>query len=424
MSPLTVTSAQDESSMPALPVPFPFVALVGQDLLQQALLLVAVDAGLGGILIAGPRGTAKSTSARALAALLAPAPFVTLPLGASEAQLIGSLDLGVALSEGTARFAPGLLAKAHGGVLYVDEVNLLPDALADALLDAAASGINVVERDGVSHRHAARFMLIGTMNEEEGELRPQLSDRFGLSVVLENYADVALREAIVRSRLAFDLDPDAFVASCASDTASLRVQIETARKQLPSLSFTDAVHRRVSEWCLAAAVDGVRADLVMLKAARAQAALDGVTAISVSHVDRVAPLVLAHRRHAGARPMPGNSAPTSGPRDTDQSPPSGGVSGEVDGASQSHGSRHKGDDPSYGSGVGGLSDNVPTGKAANDIASSSGNPFDKGAADNASGGASSSAPAGDPTVDWGYLAPEAASITSVKPLRPYDAKKA
>ncbi|WP_347558995.1 AAA family ATPase [Robbsia sp. KACC 23696] len=393
MSSTTASALSENTPLPALPQPFPFVALVGQDALQQALLLVAVDAGLGGVLIAGPRGTAKSTSARALAALLAPAPFVTLPLGASEAQLIGSLDLDAVLRDGTARFAPGMLAKAHGGVLYVDEVNLLPDALADALLDAAASGINVVERDGVSHRHAARFMLIGTMNEEEGELRPQLSDRFGLSVVLENYRDVALREAIVRSRLAFDLDPEAFVASHAASTLALRQKIEAARLRLSALAFSDAVHRRVSEWCLAAAVDGVRADLVMLKAARAQAALDGAESISVAHVDRVAPLVLSHRRQAGASPSPSGGEQASMP--TEQS--------SAKGQDSNQPARNGVDAPS-----------------AAETRKGHGEMMSRGQAD----GRASAAPDGDPSKDWGYLAPAQTAVPHVKHVRPYDAKKA
>ena len=192
---------------------FPFTALVAQEQLQRALLLAAIDPAIGGVLIAGPRGTAKSTAARALAALLPGAPFVTLPLAASLEQLVGTLNLQDALQNGQVSLQPGLLARAHGGVLYVDEVNLLPDALVDALLDAAASGVNTVERDGISERHAARFVLVGTMNPEEGELRPQLLDRFGLALTLANPQDAATRSAIVRARLAFEANPEALLAA-------------------------------------------------------------------------------------------------------------------------------------------------------------------------------------------------------------------
>jgi MoxR-like ATPase len=212
-----------------MPLPFPFAAISGQPLLRQALLLAAVDPGLGGVLIEGPRGTAKTTAARALAELLPGAPFVTLPLGASLESLVGTLDLGQALAGHELRFAPGLLARAHGGVLYVDEINLLPDALIDSLLDAAASGVNVVERDGISHRHAARFVLVGTMNPEEGTLRPQLLDRFGLCVQLRNIENAAERQAIVRARLAFDADPQGFRAKHAQEEAALAATLVRAK---------------------------------------------------------------------------------------------------------------------------------------------------------------------------------------------------
>ncbi|ASW00789.1 ATP-binding protein [Paraburkholderia aromaticivorans] len=277
---------------------FPFAALIGQAPLQQALLLAAIDPALGGVLITGPRGTAKSTAARALAELLPQGQLVNLPLGASEDRLIGTLDIETVLRDGSVRFSPGLLAKAHRGVLYVDEVNLLPDALVDALLDAAASGVNTVERDGVSHSHDASFVLIGTMNPEEGELRPQLIDRFGLMVELQNCFEPRVRQAIVKARLAFDLDAQGFRAAYAQQQAAYVQRIGAARAMLAQLAFDDAVHAHVSRLCIDAAVDGLRADLVMLRAARALAAFEQAAAVTVEHVDRVAQAVLLHRRHA------------------------------------------------------------------------------------------------------------------------------
>ncbi|MHB9833786.1 ATP-binding protein [Paraburkholderia terrae] len=275
---------------------FPFSALIGQAPLQQALLLAAVDPGIGGVLVSGPRGTAKSTAARALAELLPEGQFVTLPLGASEDRLIGTLDIESALRDASVRFSPGLLAKAHRGVLYVDEVNLLPDGLVDALLDAAASGVNTVERDGVSHTHDASFVLIGTMNPEEGELRPQLTDRFGLIVELENCYEPQTRQAIVKARLAFDLDPRGFRAGYEAQQDAHAARLRDARAALARLSFDDAVLAHVSTLCIAAGVDGMRADLVMLRAARALAAFEQADAVTVAHVDSVAESVLLHRR--------------------------------------------------------------------------------------------------------------------------------
>ena len=298
---------------------FPFAALVAQDALQQALLLAAVDPALGGVLISGPRGTAKSTTARALAELLPQGQFVTLPLGASEEQLIGSLDIQAALREGDVRFSPGLLAKAHEGVLYVDEVNLLPNQLVDQLLDVAASGVNVIERDGISHRHEARFVLIGTMNPEEGELRPQLLDRFGLAVELQNCFDAEKRREIVKARLAFDTNPDAFRSQFAGQQEALALKLRQARALLPTLELDDAVHARVSELCIGAHVDGLRADLVMLRAARALAAFEEASAVKVEHVERVAESVLLHRRKEGSAPSEQSAAqPRPQKKDNDE----------------------------------------------------------------------------------------------------------
>ena len=295
---------------PATRATFPFSALVGQPLLQRALLLAAIDPGIGGVLISGPRGTAKSTAARALAALVPPtpaklpAPFVTLPLSATVEQLVGTLNVEDVLRDARLRLAPGLLARAHHGVLYVDEVNLLPDALVDALLDVAASGVNTVERDGISRQHAARFVLIGTMNPEEGELRPQLLDRFGLSVSLANPTDAALRTAIVRARLGFDENPHGLVEQHAGEQARLVDAVATARAALPRLAWSDAVLHHAAACALAAGVDGMRADLVMLRAARALAAFESRDEVTTLDVDAVAELALAHRRGDKAHALP------------------------------------------------------------------------------------------------------------------------
>ncbi|MBL8265252.1 ATP-binding protein [Steroidobacter sp.] len=300
---------------------FPFAALVGQPRLQLALTLIAIDPRIGGLLIDGPRGTAKSTSARALAELLPSGAFVTLPLGATEEMLIGSLSVDTALQSGKVTFAPGLLAKAHGGVLYVDEVNLLPDVLVDQLLDVAASGVNFIERDGVSHRHAAGFALIGTMNADEGELRPQLQDRFGLALSLSDCTDPATRVDIVKSRLAFDRDPEEFRNRFAGSQAWLRADIAQARAALPGIVIDDVCIAAVSELCVAAGVEGLRADLVIVRAACAFAARNGDTRVTMEHVSEVAPLALHHRaRETTSRESPPTQGPSK-PREAPRSQP-------------------------------------------------------------------------------------------------------
>src|SRR3954453_19266418 len=209
---------------------FPFTAVVGHDDAKRALLLAAIDPAIGGVLLRGQKGAAKTTLARGLAALLpGDAPFVDLPLGATEDRLIGTLDLGAVLTGDGRRFEPGLLAAAHGGVLYVDEVNLLADHLVDVLLDVAVSGVNRVEREGISHEHPARFVLVGSMNPEEGELRPQLLDRFGLAVDIAASLDPEERARAVERRLAFDADPPAFVATYRDAETRLRAELVTAR---------------------------------------------------------------------------------------------------------------------------------------------------------------------------------------------------
>lgn len=275
---------------------YPLAAIVAAEPLKLALCLTAIDPQIGGVLIEGPRGMAKSTVARGLADLLGSGTFVTLPLGASEDRLVGTLDLDAALGQGRVKFSPGVLAKADGGVLYVDEVNLLADPLVDLLLDVAASGRNRIERDGISHEHAARFVLIGTMNPEEGELRPQLLDRFGLNVLLEGLPQPALRGEIVRRRLAFDGDPHGFCEQWAQAQTALRERCAAARQALAQIPLDDEALDEINRRCYAAAVDGLRADLVWLRAARAHAAWRGAVGITGVDIDAVEEFALRHRR--------------------------------------------------------------------------------------------------------------------------------
>ncbi|MEU1556681.1 putative cobaltochelatase [Streptomyces scabiei] len=317
---------------------FPFTAVVGQGDLQLALLLNAIAPRIGGVLVRGEKGTAKSTAVRALAALLPPVEVVVgcrfscdpvepdpacpdgphepafetrpsrmveLPVGASEDRLVGALDIERALSEGVKAFEPGLLADAHRGILYVDEVNLLHDHLVDLLLDAAAMGSSYVEREGVSVRHAARFLLVGTMNPEEGELRPQLLDRFGLTVEVAASREPDQRVEVVRRRLAYDDDPAGFAARWAAEETEVRQQVVAARELLPSVVLGDGVLRQIAATCAAFEVDGMRADIVMARTATALAAWAGRTEVLAEDVRQAALLALPHRRRRNPFDAPG-----------------------------------------------------------------------------------------------------------------------
>ncbi|MEK2473070.1 putative cobaltochelatase [Streptomyces noursei] len=318
---------------------YPFTAVVGMDDLRLALLLNAVSPAVGGVLVRGEKGTAKSTAVRALADLMPevpvvagcrfscdplspdpqcpdgrhdagpaesrPARMVELPVGASEDRLVGALDIERALAEGVKAFEPGLLAAAHRGILYVDEVNLLHDHLVDVLLDAAAMGASYVEREGVSVRHAARFLLVGTMNPEEGELRPQLLDRFGLTVEVAASRDPEQRVAVVRRRLAYDDDPAGFAARWADEERQLRERIALARELLPQVRLGDAALRQIAATCAAFEVDGMRADIVMARTATALAAWDGRTEVLPEDVRQAALLALPHRRRRNPFDAPG-----------------------------------------------------------------------------------------------------------------------
>src|SRR5580693_7175505 len=324
---------------------FPFSAVVAMDDMRLALILNAISPAIGGVLVRGEKGTAKSTAVRALTAVLPPvevvagcrfscspeAPdpqcpdgphpagphlanpaaqarptrLVELPVGATEDRLTGSLDVGRALTEGVTSFQPGLLAAAHRGVLYVDEVNLLHDHLVDLLLDAAALGTSYVERDGVSVRHAARFLLVGTMNPEEGELRPQLLDRFGLTVEAVAPRDPATRAEVVRRRMDFDAAPAAFTARFAADEAALAVSIAAAQARLPRVVLTDEELERIAGVCASFDVDGLRADIVIARTAAAHAAWHGRDAVNREDIRVAALLALPHRRRRTPFDAPG-----------------------------------------------------------------------------------------------------------------------
>ncbi|WP_443026048.1 ATP-binding protein [Sphingomonas sp. PB2P19] len=293
---------------------FPFSAIVGQDEMKRALLIAAVDARIGGVMVFGDRGTGKSTAVRALAALLPPiaasaagyqdgtprtgkvaVPFVDLPLGATEDRVVGALDLERALGAGVKAFEPGLLARANGGFLYIDEVNLLEDHIVDLLLDVAASGENVVEREGLSVRHPARFVLVGSGNPEEGELRPQLLDRFGLSVDVRTPQDLAQRVEILKRCDAFEREPAAFAETWSKAERKTLKRIAAGRAALAGVVVPDAVLTFASRLCMAVGADGLRGELTLMRSARALAALEGQTVVSEAQIASVAPLALRHR---------------------------------------------------------------------------------------------------------------------------------
>jgi len=306
---------------------FPFSAIVGQDELKQALILAAVDPRIGGVLALGDRGTGKSTAIRALAALLpdvacvegcpyhcAPGdagacehveagantvhrspPVVDLPLGATEDRVVGALDLEAALLRGEKRFEPGLLARAHRGFLYIDEVNLLEDHLIDVLLDVAASGENVVEREGLSLRHPARFVLVGSGNPEEGELRPQLLDRFGLSVDVRTPMDTRTRMEIVRRRDSFERDGASFLKKWQAKDTEIRDRIGSAQAALAKVKLPDPVLERAVALCVALGADGLRGELTLMRTARALAAYEGARDVTTEHLKAVASPSLRHR---------------------------------------------------------------------------------------------------------------------------------
>ena len=300
--------------------------------MQLALLLNAINPAVGGVLIRGQKGTAKSTAARALAALLPqpdaaeltiemrtngrvesipfsrPAstlPFVELPVGASDDRVVGTLDIEHALQAGQRRFEPGLLAQAHGGILYVDEVNLLADHIVDVLLDAAASGVNTVEREGISVSHPARFILVGTMNPEEGDLRPQLLDRFGLAVEVSGQPEPPVRAEIVRRRLAYEANPAEFYVRFAQPEELLRQRIAEARSLLPQVALSEGLLELITHICAGSGVHGLRADITIYKTALTLAAWEGRRQVTVEDVRRSAELALYHRRRRQPFEEPG-----------------------------------------------------------------------------------------------------------------------
>ncbi|NDJ79232.1 MAG: magnesium chelatase subunit D family protein [Chloroflexi bacterium] len=299
---------------------YPFSAIVGQTDMKRALILNAINPLVSGVLVRGEKGTAKSTTVRALSTLLPEnqVPMVTLPLNVTEEMVIGGLDLEVALKSGQRHFRPGLLARANRGILYIDEVNLLDDHIVDIILDAAASGTNTVEREGISFSHPARFILVGTMNPEEGELRPHLLDRFGLCAEISGEDDLEARIAVLERREAFDRDPVAFRQQYAAQDAELAHRIAAARERLIQVVFPDHLSTFVAELCLQHNVAGHRADLVIRHAATALAAFEGRWETTAQDIERVARLALAHRQR-DALPELSSPPPQNGDQ-PDQAP--------------------------------------------------------------------------------------------------------
>lgn len=277
------------------PISFPFSAIVGQEKMKKALLLNLINPRIGGVLIKGEKGTAKSTMVRALSNVFDSKLVVELPIGATEDKVAGTLDIEHAIKHGEKRFEPGVLAKAHNNILYVDEVNLLEDHIVDILLDVAAMGVNVIEREGISHSHPSEFILIGTMNPEEGDLRPQLLDRFGLTVDVLGEQSVESRIQVIKRRLAFEKDSSAFVKKFEAEQNALIQRVENAKALLPTVQFDDDLYELVATVSTTLGVDGHRADITMVKTAIAHAAFYNKNRVEVDDIYSAAELVMPHR---------------------------------------------------------------------------------------------------------------------------------
>jgi magnesium chelatase subunit D len=442
-----------------MPQPYPLSAVVGSDDMALALVLTTISPEVGGVLVRGEKGTAKSTIVRALAAVLPPievvagdrfstdprerhvaspdGPFgsdaatetrpvrlVELPVGATEDRVLGSLHLERALSEGKAEYEPGLLARAHRGILYVDEVNLLHDHLVDLLLDAAAMGRSTVERDGVSVEHAARFVLVGTMNPEEGELRPQLLDRFGLTVEVAAPRDPQARVEVVRRRMAYDADPDAFVAGYADREAALTTRIQRAQELVGRVVLSDAALLKIAEVCAAFEVDGMRADLVTARTALAHAAWHERTSVTREDIRAAARLSLPHRRRRNPFDAPGLDEElldrVLGDDELPPEPPEGGGDGEDDYDGSDDGRAEDADGGDGGDAGDGFETGASAPSSTNDDAASSTNEDSPSSAQGDEGfetGASAPSSTHEDASGAGGAAP-AAPVAAGTPYRP------